>query len=104
MNSVPKVFVGNVGLLSITLCGDEADKLELPDNSTYSRGCIIVRFDNEGALIGFLQRLIDMSIPFEATYKSNAARQAQKLKEQGRLSGSLVTFDWGLNGAIYSNI
>jgi hypothetical protein len=102
MVSLPDVFVGNIGLSSLTLCGEKCSQyLTLPD-SRFVRGCVIVECGTEQNLVHLLQSLIDKSIPFESSYKSDPARAVLLYRTEGRISGEIIRFDWGTSGATYT--
>lgn len=101
MKTLPNVFVCNVGLKSVTICGEKCkDYLTLP-NSRVARDAVIIDCMTERDLIGLLQELINQSIPFESTYKSQAARSALFYKAKGELTGKVISFEWGSGGAVY---
>jgi hypothetical protein len=103
MNPLPDVFVGNIGLSSITFCGKKCKQfLNLPC-SRFVRESVVVECENEDDLILLIQSLVDKCIPFESTYKSDPARRAKLYKAEGRVSGVVVSFDWSAAGTTYSN-
>ena len=104
MTKIPKVFVGNIGLRSVTLCGQGCKKyLGLP-HSKLIRKCTVIEFGEEDELIKFVQSLIDDAIPFESGYKSDPARDALYFRSKGKLRGNVVSFDWSPSGAIYEEV
>lgn len=104
MIELPRVFVGNVGLKSITICGVESHTYLTLPNSRRVRDAVVIQFNNEIELIDMLQLLVDKSVPFESTTKSQALDAALFYKNNGKIKGNVIGFDWGLNGAIYSNV
>lgn len=103
MIELPRIFVGNIGLKSITICGAESNTYLILPNSREVRGAVLIKFDDENGLITMLQQLVDKLVPFESTVKSQALDAALFYKNSGKINGDLIGFDWGLNGAIYFN-
>jgi len=102
MISLPDVFVGNIGLTSLTLCGEKCDQYLVLPNSRFVRGCVIVECGSEQGLLCLIQSLIDTSVVFEESYKSNPARAALLYRDQGKICGEIIRFDWGAAGATYT--
>lgn len=102
MTVLPEVFVGNIGLTSLTLCGEKSDQYLVLPNSRFVRGCVVVECGSEKSLVSLLQVLIDKSVAFEASYKSDPARAVLLYRNQGRVSGEIIRFDWGAAGATYT--
>lgn len=92
MMDIPKVFVANVGLKSITICGSENKIFLSKQNSRVVRDSVIVDFPDEDKLINFIQDLINDAIPFESTYKSQAFRTVNLFKEKGLVHGEIISF------------
>lgn len=103
MNPVPDIFVANIGLRSVTICGEKSNQFLNLDNSRFSRGCSIIDFSSEDLMLFFLQSLIDKKIPFESTYKNDSRRDAIYFRNVGKLTGTVISFDWGVSGAIYKS-
>lgn len=103
MIELPKIFVGNVGLKSITICGVESKSYLSLLNSRFVRDAVIVQFNSEIELINMLQSLVNQSVPFESSTKSQALDAVLFYKNTGKIEGNVMGFDWGLNGTIYFN-
>lgn len=101
MEPLPKIFVGNVGLKSVTICGESSKRYLNMPNSRFTRGCVVIDFDSEKLMLNFVQSLMDEAMPFESTYKNDPARDAVYFRGKGVLVGDITCFDWGAGGAIY---
>jgi len=104
MEILPDVFVGNIGLRSVTLCGVKCKEYLKFPNSRFVRECVIIEYETEEALINSLQSLILESIPFESTYKSQAAKGVLFYRKKGLVKGEIITIGWGVSGAIYDRL
>lgn len=97
MSHTSPVYVGYIGIKSVTLCGVGCNSYRT-ETSENRRGCIVNRFGSEAELNGFLQRCISEGIPFAADLKSNAYQEVCDLITSGCLQGVGRSMTWDMKG------
>ncbi|MCP4429599.1 MAG: hypothetical protein GY806_01345 [Gammaproteobacteria bacterium] len=96
------IFVSHIGINRINLGGIDIDyyetlpNTEVVDRKVFAYGVeklvrtVIMRFQNEKEMIGFLQNLVNSGIGFTDNEKSVAYKEACSLKNRGALKGKIL--------------
>ena len=84
-----EVFVGHIGISSVTLFGQDCKKYLTLPNADFARESVLINCKTEEKLCALLQLLIDDNVIFTSNNKSEAASDILFYRDKGKVSGKI---------------
>lgn len=94
MTSVSKfMYVGNIGVRRVTLCGQGSVQYLDHARARSVRGSVILDFSSDEEMYKFLQKMIDARVPFLRSHKQEVDRLILSFRETGYVNGKIFIID-----------
>jgi hypothetical protein len=94
------IFIGNIGLKSLTLSGRYAERYKEIPGSRHVRNSVVIDFDDEDKMLSFLQKIIDEGVPALHSHRQEVDRDVKYFMELGKITGKPYVYDLLLNKVV----